>query len=91
MFQQLAAIRLTNKIIHNTPNVICRGTDGLTYRLTHILFRFRDKLSFLRLLVYNLILLSGRNFNLEAHKSCAFCAEHAVPQQFRRFEIGRKR
>ena len=25
-------IRLTGKIIHNTPNVICMGTDGLTYR-----------------------------------------------------------
>ncbi len=34
IFQQLATIRLTSKIIHNTPNVICRGTDLQTHGLT---------------------------------------------------------
>ena len=28
-------------------------------------------------------------FNVEAHIFCAFCAEHAVPQQLRSSEIGR--
>ncbi len=44
-------MRLTSNIIHNAPNVICRGTDTLTDTPTHIYSRFRDKLSLLRSLV----------------------------------------
>ena len=36
----------------------------------------------------NPMLLSGRSFNVEAHIFCTFRAEHAVPQKFRRCEIG---
>ena len=74
-------IHLTSNIIHNAPNVICRGTDTLTDRQTHIYSRFRDKLSLLRSLVF--VILSIRRITCTGNhkylwfatgrRKCSYC------------------
>jgi hypothetical protein len=64
-------ICLTGKIVHNTPNVICMGTDGHTDILTHIWSRFRDKLSLLRSLVQhnNTVTQQHNNTTTQQHNN----------------------